>query len=60
MSRAFLFWFLMLLWLVFSVWWWWPVGGAAGGAYLVLGVPLLIFVLFAILGWHVFGSPVKG
>ena len=59
MSRGFVFWFLMLLWLVFSLWWWWPAPGVAYG-YLALGFPLLIFVLLALLGWQVFGPPVKG
>ena len=57
MSRGLLFWILMILWLVFSLWWWWPIGGAS---YLVLGFPLLIFVLLALLGWQVFGPPIKG
>ncbi len=61
MSRAFIFWFLMLLWLIFGLWWWWPAAGVIGYAgYGSLGVPLFIFLLFAILGWQVFGSPVKG
>lgn len=56
MTKAFVFWLLMLLWLIFGFYFFWPVGGA----YWSLGVPLLVFVLFAILGWHVFGPPVKG
>lgn len=61
MSRAFIFWFLMLLWLIFGLWWYWPAGAVAGVAgYGGLGVPLLIFLLLALLGWQVFGSPVKG
>jgi hypothetical protein len=61
MSRAFVFWFLMLLWLLFGLWWYWPPAAAVGLAgYGGLGVPLLVFLLFAVLGWQVFGSPVKG
>ena len=56
MSRGLLFWLLMLLWLVLSIWWAWPV---AGGGYLVLGLPVLLFVLLALLGWQAFGPPVR-
>lgn len=56
MSKGFLFWLLMILWLVLSLWFYWPVGG---GAYYVLGLPVLMFVLLALLGWQVFGAPVK-
>ena len=56
MSREILFWVLMLIWLVF----------AGGSGYLPdahplrrFGGSLLIFILFAILGWQVFGAPVK-
>lgn len=57
MTRGFLFWLLMLLWLVFSLYWYWPAGGVG---YVVLGLPLLLFVLLALLGWSVFGPAVRG
>lgn len=49
------FWLLMALWLIFGAWdyrvpnqpW------VRGGGY------LLMFLLFALLGWKVFGSPVQ-
>lgn len=46
----------MLFWLVFGFYWHWPV---AAGNYVVVGNHLLLFVLFALLGWKVFGSPVR-
>jgi len=57
MTRGLLFWILMILWVIFSIWWFWP---AAGGSYVVLGFPVLIFILLALLGWQVFGAPIKG
>lgn len=57
MTRGLLFWILMILWLIFSFYFYWP---AAGTGYLVLGGPVLIFVLLALLGWQVFGAPIKG
>ena len=60
MSRGLLFWLLMVLWLVLSVYWYWPAAGVAGAGYLVLGLPVLIFLLLGLLGWQVFGPPVKG
>lgn len=59
MTRAFLFWIIMLLWLLFGLYWHWPIG-PGGAAYGPIGLNLLAFVLFALLGWQVFGSPVKG
>jgi len=53
MSRGLLFWVLMLLWLVFGVWAAWP-------SYVVLGGGLIVFLLFLLVGWQVFGPPVKG
>ncbi len=56
MSRGLLFWILMILWVVLSVWWSWP---AAGAPYYSLSLPLLLFVLLALLGWKVFGPVLK-
>jgi hypothetical protein len=44
------FWVLMLLWLVFGVYW-----GYTGASHLVLGGNLIIWLLFFLLGWKVFG-----
>lgn len=57
MSRELLFWILMLFWLIFGLW-----------ADYIPGQPypfrhgvrsLLLFALFIVLGWQVFGGPVK-
>lgn len=54
MTLGLLFWILMLLWLVFGVWQNWPSPDwrAWGGNF-------LIFILFLVLGWAVFGAPIK-
>lgn len=52
-----LFWMLMIIWLLFGFWNEYvpgqPYPVAKGGRH------LLMFVLFAILGWEVFGAPIK-
>lgn len=57
-SIGFVFWLLMLLWVVLGFVWYWPRGGAT--AYPMAGGHVLIFVLFFILGWAVFGFPIGG
>lgn len=57
MTLAVLFWILMIIWLVFGLWrdyvpaQPYPLPRLAGN--------LFLFVLLAILGWQVFGGPVK-
>ena len=53
MSIGFLFWLLMVLWLIFSLW-----GGA--GRRASAGGNLLLFALFFLVGWKVFGFPIQG
>jgi O-antigen ligase len=55
MSIALLFWLIMVIWLVFGFWSNWPLNAANGRPF---GNTLLGFVLFAILGWAVFGSAI--
>jgi len=52
MSFALLFAILMLLWLIFGLWgrWTW-----AGQPYGPMANGIFIWVLFALLGWRVFG-----
>lgn len=54
MTKAFLFWILMILWLIFGILipHWGAYTMAAGGS-------LLEFILFGLLGWQVFGKPVN-
>lgn len=53
MTMALAFWILMLLWLVLDLWSGWP-------NYPLVGRSLLLFLLFALLGWRVFGAPIHG
>ena len=54
MSFALAYWILMLLWLVFGFA---PLWGF-NSPYVGYGSTLLLFILFVLLGWHVFGPPV--
>lgn len=56
MTRGLAFWILMLLWLVFGIAW--RTGFGVNVA--VWGLALIPFLLFALLGWQVFGPPLKG
>jgi hypothetical protein len=61
MTRGLLFWVLMILWLVFGIFYFWPSAGGSGFVvFAPMGNHLLEFVLFAIVGWQVFGPAVKG
>ncbi len=50
MTLGMAFWVLMLIWAVFIGWRGWADRVSFGGN-------LLIFVLFLLLGWRVFGAP---
>ncbi len=55
MTFGLVFWILMLLWLLFGLWDWRSPTG-----YGPIGSMLLLFVLFLLLGWRVFGAPIHG
>lgn len=55
MTFTLIYWVLMLFWLVFSVWRNYPLTDR-----LSLGGSVLEFILFFILGWAVFGPPIRG
>lgn len=56
MTVGLAYWILMLLWLVFGVY----VGWSAGAPQpFIIGGNLLIFLLFVLLGWQVFGPPLR-
>ena len=57
MTLALAFWILMLIWLVFGILWHFALFSQTVG---VLGGVVLLFILFAMLGWQVFGPPIKG
>ena len=56
MSIALAFWILMLIWLIFGVAQWRGMVGPYG----VWGHSLLLFILLLLLGWQLFGAPIKG
>ncbi len=58
MSIGLLFWILMILWVIFGAWY--RSTPAAFGPYGWAGDWLLLFVLFALLGWRVFGPVLHG
>jgi hypothetical protein len=57
MSLQLLFWILMLIWLIFGLAY---NGGYLVGPYGPWGNTILLFILFLILGWQVFGQPIQG
>lgn len=59
MSISIAFWVLMLIWLVLGLATNWP-GRGFFGPYGGVVNSLLLFVLFALLGWHDFGAPIHG
>jgi hypothetical protein len=56
MTRALAYWILMLLWLILGLAWHF----ALFGAIVLWGVALIPFLLFALVGWQVFGAPLHG
>ena len=54
MTFGLVFWILMLLWLIYGFWGYW----APGNPNWQWGNALLLFILFLLLGWKVFGAPV--
>jgi hypothetical protein len=53
MTLGLAYWILMLIWFVFGL----LVHFGMAGGYGVIGGTVLLFVLFVILGWQVFGAP---
>jgi hypothetical protein len=57
MTLGLAFWILMLIWLVFGIATHFYPGW---GPYGIWGGTLLLFVLLLLLGWAVFGAPIRG
>jgi hypothetical protein len=56
MALGLCFWVIMLIWFLFGL----AVHFAVvAGTYTFVGNSLLLFVLFLILGWQVFGAPIR-
>ena len=53
MTLGLCYWILMLIWLVFGL----LVHFGIAAAYGVVGNTILLFILFLLLGWQVFGPP---
>ena len=58
MTLGLAFWILMLIWLVFGLAW--HAGWFPNPNYGPWGATLLLFILFLLLGWRVFGPPIQG
>jgi hypothetical protein len=56
MPIGLMFWVLMLIWFVFGLL---VHFGTITGPYGLIGSSLLLFVLFLLLGWKVFGPPLQ-
>jgi len=55
MSFGLIYWILMLLWLLAEIA---PQLGFGGGAVTGIVSTVLLFILFLLLGWKIFGPPV--
>lgn len=55
MTLGLIFWILMLIWLVFGLL---THFGVVVGPYAIGANAVLLFILFLLLGWQVFGPPV--
>lgn len=56
MSLGLIFWIIMLLWLLGALYWNWP--GNAPPTYWLFGNSMLLFILFLLVGWQIFGAPI--
>jgi hypothetical protein len=56
MTRGLLFWVIMIILLILALCWHFAVLGAYGP----IGVGVVGYILFGLLGWQVFGPPVRG
>ena len=56
MTRGLIFWIILLVWAVFFL----AVSFGYVGPYGARGSAIIDFILFVLLGWQVYGPPVKG
>ncbi len=52
MSAGIWFWILYVISLLLTGWWWWPFTADRGP-------PLILFILIGLLGWGIFGAPIR-
>lgn len=57
MTLGILFWFLMIVWFIFFLL---VNRNVLTGVYVGWGNSILLFILFALLGWKVFGPVITG
>lgn len=55
MTLGLAYWIIMLLWFVLGLYITWGLGN-----HFLVGGNVLLFILFALLGWKVFGPPLHG
>lgn len=60
MAIGLAFWIIMLVWFLFGLASNWPGGGVTVSPYFGIAHSLLLFVLFALLGFHAFGAALHG
>lgn len=56
MPIGLLFWLMMFIWVILYCLWRFRTWGPYG----LLGNELFVFILFLLLGWGIFGAPIKG
>jgi hypothetical protein len=56
MTRGLIFWVIMLILLILAICWHFGVLGAFGP----LGLGVVGYILLTLLGWQVFGPPIRG
>ncbi len=56
MTFALAYWIIIFLWLIFGL----ASYRGLVGTYGFIGNSLMLFILFLILGWRVFGAPIHG
>ena len=55
MALGLAYWIIMLLWFVLGVYVTWGIGN-----HYMTGGNILLFLLFFIIGWKLFGPPIRG
>lgn len=56
MTRGLIFWVIMLIMLILAIAWHFAILGPYGG----ISMGVVGYLLFALLGWQVFGPPIRG
>jgi hypothetical protein len=52
MTAGIWFWILYVISILFTGYWWWPFNAERGPS-------LLVYILIGLLGWGVFGAPIR-